>query len=41
MNLLICVLYSDPANSSDCVMSDGGLISGELNGGKIIVTVMA
>jgi hypothetical protein len=35
MDLLICVLHNNCANSSDCVMSSGWLMSGERNEKKI------
>ena len=34
MNWLICVSYKDTVNSSDCVMSNGWLMSEERNGEK-------
>jgi hypothetical protein len=36
MNLLICVLHNDTANSSDCVMSSVYLMGGEWNGKNVM-----
>jgi hypothetical protein len=40
MNLLNFVLYNDTADTSDCLMWQGWMISDEVNGGKLLFAMV-